>query len=95
MESKVDFTKSLIHELKTPVTSLMATSQLICEEIQGRRSCKLAGYVRGNACRMNSGINELHDMIKSEICRVELELERLDLEEFLSLIVEETQTVAL
>lgn len=94
MENKVDFTRRLIHELKTPLTSLMATSQLLYEETQGKKLGKLAGYVWGNACSMNSRISELHDMIKGEIGRLELELKPLDLGKLLLSIVDETAAAA-
>ena len=45
MQSRVYFTRQLVHELKTPLTSLMATSQLLLEETHNTRLEKLAGYV--------------------------------------------------
>jgi signal transduction histidine kinase len=36
MRVRVDFTRKLIHELKTPLTALIATSQLLYDEMQVR-----------------------------------------------------------
>ncbi len=94
MKNKVNFTRHLIHELKTPLTSLLATSQLLHEESKGKRLEKLAEYVWTNACGLNSRIDELHDMIKSEIGKLELESSNMFLDRLLQSIVEESQPLA-
>lgn len=95
MQNKVEFTRRLIHELKTPLTSLIATSQLLYEELKGKRLGKLSGYVWDNTCRMNNRIDELHDMIKGEISKLELDLQSLDLKKLLSSTAAEAKTAAL
>jgi signal transduction histidine kinase len=94
MQAKTDFTRRLIHELKTPLTSLIATSQLLHEEIKDKKLEKLAGYVWDNACSMNNRIDELHDMIKGEIGRLEIELKPLNLQKLLKSILDESQSLA-
>jgi signal transduction histidine kinase len=94
IQAKSEFTRRLIHELKTPLTSLIATSQLLHEEIHDKKIEKLAGYVWNNACTMNNRIDELHDMIKGEIGRLELELKPLDLETLIKSVIDETQSLA-
>src|SRR4030042_1962000 len=44
MRVRVDFTRKLVHELKTPLTSLIATSQLLHDQTQGGKLKKLAQY---------------------------------------------------
>jgi len=96
IQNKVEFTRRLIHELKTPLTSLMATSQLLSEELKGKKRLgKLSGYVWDNTCRMNNRIDELHDMIKGEISKLELDLQPLDLKKLLSSTAAEAKTAAL
>ena len=56
MQGRVDFTRKMIHELKTPLTSLMATSQLLMDETRDTRLGKLAGYVWEGAYSRNNRI---------------------------------------
>jgi signal transduction histidine kinase len=94
MEGRIEFTRNLIHELKTPLTSLLATSQLLLEEERHRRLGKLAQYVWESANSLNIRIDELHDVVKGEMGRLDLELKPLKLEPLLSSLVEETQALA-
>ncbi|MGB2813688.1 MAG: GAF domain-containing sensor histidine kinase [Dehalococcoidales bacterium] len=94
MQSKVDFTRKLVHELKTPLTSLLATSQLLRDETRDRRLAKLAGYVWNSASSLDERVNELHDLVKGELGTLKLKLEPLNLESLLISVREETKALA-
>ena len=94
MQGRIDFTRNLIHELKTPLTSLVATSQLLADEEQNKKLGKLAGYVLESANGLNNRIDELHDVIKGEIGKLELELKPLELSKLIRSIVDEMKALA-
>jgi len=94
MESKVDFTRKLVHELKTPLTSLLATSQLLRDETRDKRLAKLAGYVWDSASSLDERVNELHDLVRGELGMLKLKSEPLDLESLLISVLEETRALA-
>ena len=94
MQSRIDFNRQLVHELKTPLTSLMATSQLLNEETQGGRLEKLAGYVWNGANSLNSRIDELHDVIRGEIGGLKLELKPMHIESLLASVIDETKALS-
>ena len=94
MQNKVDFTRKLVHELKTPLTSLLATSQLLRDEISSKRLAKLAGYVWDSASSLDERVNELHDLVKGELGTLKLKLEPLNLESLLLSVREETKALA-
>jgi len=94
MQGRIDFTRNLIHELKTPLTSLVATSQLLFEEEKNKKLVKLAQYVSEGANNLNNRIDELHDVVKGEIGTLELDLKPLNLGELLVSLVEETRALA-
>lgn len=94
MQARVDFTRNLIHELKTPLTSLVATSQLLVDEEKNKKLEKLAGYVLESANSLNNRIDELHDVVRGEIGKLDLELKPLDLRKTLKSISEETRALA-
>lgn len=94
MRSRVDLTRHLVHELKTPLTSLLATSQLLRDETRDERLGKLAGYVWDSARSLDSRVNELHDLAKGELGVLEVEIEPLNLEDLLRSVVGETKALA-
>jgi signal transduction histidine kinase len=81
MRVRVDFTRKLIHEQKTPLTALIATSQLLYDETRGERLGKLAKYIFDSATSLNGRIDELHDIVRGEIgiLKIRPEAIRLDL----------------
>jgi signal transduction histidine kinase len=91
MRVRIDFTRKLIHELKTPLTSLIATSQLLYDETRGGKLEKLAGYMWEGANNLNSRIEELHDVTRGEIGTLKLHMERVNIEQLLHSIEEETR----
>lgn len=95
MRVRVDFTRSLIHELKTPLTALVATSQLLLNEAEGTRLGELARYVWEGASNLDNRINELHDTVKGEIGKLKLEPKPLDLKLLLTSIAKETQALCI
>jgi signal transduction histidine kinase len=66
----------------------------LLEEERNERLGKLAQYVWESANGLNTRIDELHDVVKGEIGRLDLELKPLKLEPLLSSLVEETQALA-
>lgn len=94
MKNRVEFTRRLIHELKTPITALLATSQLLREELKDHKLSRLSEYVFENAGRMNDRIDELHDIIKGEIGKPDVELKPVKLAQILKPALEEVRSLA-
>ncbi len=94
MQRRINFTRNLIHELKTPLTALLATSQLLLEEERNEPLGKLAQYVWEGANSLNTKIDELHDLVRGEIGTLKLELKPFDVSEMLPSIISETQALA-
>ncbi len=88
---RVDFTRKLIHELKTPLTSLIATSQLLRDETRGERLDRLADYIWDGVNSMNNRIEELHDITRGEMGTLKLSLKPVHIDELLRAVVEETR----
>lgn len=90
MQSRIDFNRKLMHELKTPLTSLMATSQLLTDEIHDEKLHKLAEYIWEGANRLNHRIDEMHDIVRGEIGSLKIKPEVVDIKQFVLSFVEET-----
>ncbi len=93
MQVRVDFTRKLIHELKTPLTSLMATSQLLHDEIKDKNLGKLANIIWDGVNNLNTRIEELHDVTRGEIGKLKLILKSVNLEQLLRSITAETRAL--
>ncbi len=94
IKMRADLTRKLIHELKTPLTALIATSQLLMDETKDKNAMRLAGYIYDGANNMNRRIEELHDVTRGEMGQLKLTLKRLDVERLLNSILEETRPLA-
>ncbi len=94
MKVRVDLTRKLIHELKTPLTALIATSQLLYDETKDGKMGRLARHIYDGANNMNRRIEELHDATKGEMGLLKLTLKRVDIEKLLNAILEETKPLA-
>jgi signal transduction histidine kinase len=93
MRVRVDFTRKLIHELKTPLTALIATSQLLYDETEGEKLGKLAKYIWDGASNLNNRIDELHDVIRGETGILKINPQKINLGTLLHSLVEETQAL--
>jgi signal transduction histidine kinase len=91
MRVRVDFTRKLIHELKTPLTSLIATSHLLYDETRGEKVGKLAQFVLDSANNLNNRIEELHDVVRGEIGILKLDLKKVNPGNLLRSVVEENR----
>jgi signal transduction histidine kinase len=93
MRVRVDFTRKLIHELKTPLTALIATSQLLYDESQDDKLGKLAKYIWDSASNLNVRIEELHDVIRGETGILKINPRRIKIEALLRSLIEETRAL--
>ena len=90
---RVDFTRKLIHELKTPLTSLIATSQLLSDQIESDKFGKLAKHIWESANNLNTRIEELHDIVRGETGILKLNFKQINIEKLLRSVVEENQAL--
>jgi two-component system KDP operon response regulator KdpE len=80
---RVEFTRTLTHELKTPLTSVLASSDLLASEAKDPNLQNLAMGISRSASNLNSRIDELLDLAKGEIGMLELSLEDVELSQLL------------
>jgi PAS domain S-box-containing protein len=64
---RVDFTRALVHELKTPLTPLIASGEALLEVLQGETELRLAGNIYRGAMNLERRINDLLDFARGEM----------------------------
>ncbi|MCX6012057.1 MAG: PAS domain S-box protein, partial [Chloroflexi bacterium] len=79
MKRRVEFTRALVHELKTPLTPIIASSDLLVTVIQEPAHLRLAKNVHRGAAELNSRIDELLDAAKGEIGILQLDNGQVDM----------------
>jgi signal transduction histidine kinase len=80
-EIRSQFITALIHELQTPLTSMLASGGLLAEQVQKEYPSpvlRLAQNILHGCHNLEARLQELFDLAKGEIGALKLELEPLD-----------------
>ncbi len=88
---KTEFLSNVSHELRTPLNAIIGYTHLLQDEIYGPlRATQMEplSSVRRNAASLLSLINNLLDLSKIEAGKIEINLEKFDLEELLREVFE-------
>jgi PAS domain S-box-containing protein len=87
IKSRIEFTRALVHELKTPLTPIMVSSELLAEELKEEPLLGLAKVIARGAENMNQRVNELLDMARGELGMLKVKLSMVEPEEILREVV--------
>lgn len=95
INKRVEFTRALVHELKTPITPVLASSELMLEEIkEGGTLWELAQNINQGAYNLNQRIDELLDLARGEVGMLHLNPESVDSGQLLRSIVDSVKPLA-
>jgi signal transduction histidine kinase len=78
MERRVEFTRALVHELKTPLTPVLASSELLTEELRQEPFLSLAKNINRGALSLNEKIDELLDLARGELGMLRLKPKQIN-----------------
>lgn len=78
MRRRIEFTRALVHEIKTPLTSVVAASDLLAAELKEEPWLSLARHLYQGACDLNHRIDELLDLARGEIGMLRLRCKSVD-----------------
>lgn len=76
---RVDFTRALVHELKTPLTPLIASGEALLEILQDEDELRLAGNIYRGAMNLERRINDLLDFARGEMGVLKVRCQQLDI----------------
>ena len=95
INKRVEFTRALVHELKTPITPVLACSELMLEEIKEKGPLlELAQNISQGAYNLNQRIDELLDLARGEVGMLHLNPESIDSGQLLRSIVDSVRPLA-
>jgi signal transduction histidine kinase len=95
INKRIEFTRALVHELKTPVTPVMASSELLLQKLKDEPLYGLAQNINQGANNLNQRIDELLDLARGEVGTLRLNPESMDPKQLLQRIVDEETPVAM
>ena len=72
MNKRIEFTRALVHELKTPLTPVLAASDALVAKLQGEPLLSFARNINRGASNLNKRIDELLDLARSEMGVLEI-----------------------
>jgi len=78
LKQRAEFTRELVHELKSPITPILSSSELLVEGLKEEPWVSLANNVYRGALDMNDRLDDLIDLAKGEIGTLSLRREPLD-----------------
>ena len=93
-EKRTEFTRALVHELKTPITPVLAAAELLLQRIEDETSLKLVESIERSASNLNRRIDDLMDLIRGETEMLSLSLVPVDLVSLLENLGQEMTPVA-
>ncbi len=76
-EKRIEFTRALVHELRTPITPVLAATELLLERVEDKRSRRLVESIDRSAGNLNRRIDELIDLIRGETDMLPLAQQRV------------------
>ncbi len=82
------FSRALVHELKTPLTAVLAASSLLATELNDEPYKSLAKHLHEGANDLDYRINELFDLAKGELGLLNIERKSINIIKLLSDVVE-------
>jgi len=78
MKRRVEFTRAMVHELKTPLTSVIASSELLALELPEGPLLRMVSNISRSADNLNKRIDELFDVARGELGILRLSLTSVD-----------------
>ncbi|MDV2990089.1 MAG: PAS domain-containing sensor histidine kinase [Dehalogenimonas sp.] len=79
ISKRIDFTRSLVHELKTPLTPMIASGEVLLDILEGEDELRLAGNIYRGALNLERRINDLLDFARGEMGVLKVSRQPLDI----------------
>jgi len=88
IQKRADYTRALVHELKTPLTPMVASSELLIEDLPEGPLRKAAEILAKGALDLNKRIDELLDLARGEMGTLRVSPQEVDMLKVLNGVVD-------
>ncbi|MDD4794872.1 MAG: HAMP domain-containing sensor histidine kinase, partial [Dehalococcoidales bacterium] len=94
IERRIEFTRALVHELKTPLTAILSSSEILSEKVSDKLLLGFISNINKSSSTLNNRVDELLDMAKSEIGVLNVSRKKINPLTLLQCTVEEITPLA-
>jgi len=77
-QRRIEFTRALVHELKTPLTPVLSSSELLATELHEEPWVSIARNIHRGAANLSNRVDELLDLARGEIGMLQLNPKEVD-----------------
>ena len=95
VQKRIEYTRALVHELKTPITPVLFSSELLVEELRDEPWNSIARNIHRGASNLNNRIDELLDLARVEIGTLNLSPKIVNSQQLLVNIANEVEPLIL
>ena len=94
IEKRDNYVRAIIHELKTPLTAILASGEILESEIHQETLSSLVKNIRHSSFKLENRINELLDLARGEIGSLHIEIKPIDILKLIREVESETVPAA-
>jgi PAS domain S-box-containing protein len=94
LENRSKYVRAIVHELKTPLTAIISSSDLLREEVKDKTLSAVVGNIWRGSLNLERRINELIELARGEIGILKIDLEPVDITQLIQDVVSELTPVA-
>ncbi len=88
IDERINYTRALVHELKTPLSPLLASSDYLVQQIKDESLLKFARNINRGALHLSTRIDELVDLAKIELGLIKITCNPVNLNKLLTDIMD-------
>jgi PAS domain S-box-containing protein len=92
VNKRIEYTRALVHELKTPLTPILFSSELLVSELKEEPWASIARNIHSGATNLNNRIGELLDLARVEIGSLTLNISPVDPHQLLERVVQDIES---
>jgi PAS domain S-box-containing protein len=85
---RADFTRGIIHELKTPLTPMLGASKMLVDRVKDESLKRIAKNISRGAQNLNNRVNDLMDLARGELGMLEFRYRAVDVSSLLHELVD-------
>jgi len=94
IKKRLEFTRALVHELRTPITPIMLSSEVLATELKDEPAISLSKSIHRSVTHLNNRIGELLDVARGEVGMLQIDPQPVDLTQLLRDVSEDMSPVA-
>ena len=94
MDNRSKYVRAIVHELKTPLTAIISSSDLLREQVHDKTLSAVVGNIWRGSLNLERRINELIELARGEIGMLKIDPKPIDISQLIQDVVSELTPIA-